>query len=212
MVNDADHAIYCNVPQGIPLRVTQMEAFSSHQEGNPYQWTLRPLSDFSTTEIEHKLKSYFKFMFVREPLDRLISAYKALHGKNSMQMRKNLFSFQKKQMENYGQLNFENFLRLITLQGYLDMDENWLPFNIICQPCYIKYDFVGDYASDVKDFAWILNRLHISMPIVYKTSLINLNSTLIQKAYSKIPRSVIKNVLKRYKKDYEITEVKLETK
>ena len=34
------------------------------------------LRDFPSSVIEHKLSKYHKFMFVREPLVRLLSAYK----------------------------------------------------------------------------------------------------------------------------------------
>ena len=36
----------------------------------------RRLNKFSSDEIDYRLNNYYKFMFVREPLERLISAYR----------------------------------------------------------------------------------------------------------------------------------------
>ena len=41
------------------------------------RWEVIPrLSEYSEEEMSFKLKTYFKFFFVREPLERLLSAYK----------------------------------------------------------------------------------------------------------------------------------------
>jgi hypothetical protein len=37
---------------------------------------IRELSSYKPKEIEFRLKNYYKFMFVREPLERLVSAYR----------------------------------------------------------------------------------------------------------------------------------------
>ena len=36
---------------------------------------MKPLRFFNRSEIQHRLKTYYKFMFVREPLERLLSTY-----------------------------------------------------------------------------------------------------------------------------------------
>jgi dermatan 4-sulfotransferase 1 len=37
---------------------------------------LRRLSNYTSEEIQYRLNNYYKFMFVREPLERLVSAYR----------------------------------------------------------------------------------------------------------------------------------------
>merc|ERR1711976_1009411 len=44
-----------------------------HVYGEKY---LRKLSSYSSEEIRSRLQSYYKFMFVRNPLERILSAYK----------------------------------------------------------------------------------------------------------------------------------------
>jgi Sulfotransferase family len=38
---------------------------------------IRKLSSYKQSEIEHRLKTYFKFMFTRHPFERLVSAYRS---------------------------------------------------------------------------------------------------------------------------------------
>uniref|UniRef100_A0A3Q0QWJ4 Carbohydrate sulfotransferase n=1 Tax=Amphilophus citrinellus TaxID=61819 RepID=A0A3Q0QWJ4_AMPCI len=87
IVDDKHSLIYCYVPKVActnwkrvlmvltsdgrytdPLAIPANEA---HVAGN-----LRTLSEFSVAEINQRLRSYLKFIFVREPFERLVSAYR----------------------------------------------------------------------------------------------------------------------------------------
>ncbi len=46
-----------------------------HNDGFLYDIGLRKLSSYSKTEIDVRLENYFKFMFTRDPLERVLSAY-----------------------------------------------------------------------------------------------------------------------------------------
>ena len=45
-----------------------------------HRHNLRRLSNYSKTEINRKLKTYFKFLVARHPLERLLSAYRSKFG------------------------------------------------------------------------------------------------------------------------------------
>ncbi|KAI2567679.1 CHST11 isoform 3, partial [Pan troglodytes] len=88
LVVDEDHElIYCYVPKvactnwkrlmmvltgrgkySDPMEIPANEA---HVSAN-----LKTLNQYSIPEINHRLKSYMKFLFVREPFERLVSAYR----------------------------------------------------------------------------------------------------------------------------------------
>ncbi|KAJ8369678.1 hypothetical protein SKAU_G00097060 [Synaphobranchus kaupii] len=87
IVDDQHRLLYCYVPKVActnwkrvlmvltgdgryhdPLQIPANEA---HVAGR-----LRSLSEFSTAEINRRLRTYLKFVFVREPFERLVSAYR----------------------------------------------------------------------------------------------------------------------------------------
>uniref|UniRef100_K7FMZ5 Carbohydrate sulfotransferase n=1 Tax=Pelodiscus sinensis TaxID=13735 RepID=K7FMZ5_PELSI len=87
VVDDVHGLLYCYVPkvactnwkrvmmvltgQGKYRDPLEIPANEAHVSSN-----LRTLSDYSTPEINHRLRNYLKFIFVREPFERLVSAYR----------------------------------------------------------------------------------------------------------------------------------------
>merc|ERR1719273_1314113 len=104
------------------------------------------------------MKSYKKFLFVRNPLDRLISAYQNKLSKkfsytSYFQKRFGRFIVQKyrenpteesKRLGNDVTIG-EFFKYLADPINYEKFNEHWTPQVDLCQPCLINYDFIGHY-------------------------------------------------------------------
>ena len=84
--SDERKYIYCPVPKVACsswkltlLRLTGKDLSNLFNIHAAFWWTndrfLKGAVNYNATERETRLKSYFKFMFVREPLERLVSAY-----------------------------------------------------------------------------------------------------------------------------------------
>uniref|UniRef100_A0A8C3NMJ9 Carbohydrate sulfotransferase n=1 Tax=Geospiza parvula TaxID=87175 RepID=A0A8C3NMJ9_GEOPR len=87
VVDDTHGLLYCYVPkvactnwkrvmmvltgQGKYRDPLEIPAHEAHVPSN-----LRTLSEYSVAEINARLRTYLKFVFVREPLERLVSAYR----------------------------------------------------------------------------------------------------------------------------------------
>ena len=56
-------------------QAANLDFFRVHNKQFLYSY-LRPLSAYTSQEIRDRLDSYFKFMFVRDPLERLVSAFR----------------------------------------------------------------------------------------------------------------------------------------
>ena len=41
-----------------------------------YRYGLRPLEGYKPDQVEYMLNNYYKFMFVRHPLERILSSYR----------------------------------------------------------------------------------------------------------------------------------------
>lgn len=88
IVDDRRRYVYCKVGQvaysswkrtllNLADGVADARQLSFDDARGDYTGTfLRLLSSYAPDEIDHRLKTYFKFMFVRHPFERLVSAYR----------------------------------------------------------------------------------------------------------------------------------------
>ncbi|XP_063073196.1 carbohydrate sulfotransferase 11 isoform X2 [Engraulis encrasicolus] len=180
LVDETHRLIYCYVPKVActnwkrvmmvlsgegkytdPMQIPPSEA---HVPAN-----LRTLSQYSIGEINRRLKSYLKFLFVREPFERLVSAYR-----NKFTLRYNT-SFHRrygtKIVRRYRQNATEEALRSgadVTFREFAEyltdpatqregpLNEHWQTVHSLCHPCLIHYDLVGKYETLEEDANTVL--------------------------------------------------------
>ncbi|XP_078515934.1 carbohydrate sulfotransferase 14 [Lissotriton helveticus] len=122
------------------------------------------LADMKAEEIRYRLKHYFKFMFVREPMERLLSAYRNKFGEiKEYQMRYGT-EIVKRYRKNPGQsrgddVTFSEFLWYLIDEDVEKMNEHWMPMYNLCQPCAVQYDFIGSYERLNDDANYILEQV-----------------------------------------------------
>ena len=76
-VNDNLKLIYCVIPKVGTTTWKRVIAKSREIQPRINRWILwKRLSNYTEEKRNERLKTYFKFVFVREPLQRLLSAYK----------------------------------------------------------------------------------------------------------------------------------------
>lgn len=117
-----------------------------------------------------KLKHFYKFMFVRHPLERLLSAYRNKFGENIGDYRRRYGSkiiraYRPKSkareafMKGDLSITFEEFLRFLIDSDTSTMDVHWKPMHELCQPCAVHYDFVGSFEQLREDADFVLGRI-----------------------------------------------------
>ena len=76
-VDDKQKFIYCVVSK---VATTTWKSLLARPRGNlpgTNRWIMwRRLTEYTEEERSHRLNTYFKFLFVREPIHRMLSAYK----------------------------------------------------------------------------------------------------------------------------------------
>ncbi|XP_069160993.1 carbohydrate sulfotransferase 11-like [Procambarus clarkii] len=134
--------------------------------GSQHLWTLEH-PRFEDTKWE-MLASYRKLIFVRHPLERVVSAYRDKLEDYSGQEMHNFHVFMKQQIEDkFGvkladSVSFTNFVRFIVAQGDDEMvlgDAHWISYHQLCNPCTIEYDFIGKFEHVREDTAFALRWL-----------------------------------------------------
>ncbi|XP_037540089.1 carbohydrate sulfotransferase 12-like [Nematolebias whitei] len=148
------------------------------------------LSDFSKMEIKVKLSQYTKFLFVRDPFIRLISAYRdkflgedpSFYGYVKTVMRlynkQSYMPFNVKLAHKLGvRPSFYNFIQYLVdpqTEKKEPYEPHWRQMYRLCHPCLIEYDFIGNQETLKDDAQMLLKMLKledsINFPPVYENT------------------------------------------
>ncbi|CAH1775753.1 unnamed protein product [Owenia fusiformis] len=161
-------------------------------------------------EMRTMQKDLFKFMFVRDPIERLPSAWRSkIIEQNTDHYRRNYGS---KMIEKYrenpnpidiiqGYATFEEFVKYVT-DDHNKGDEHWEAYSDLCNPCLINYDVIGDYKTlydDAKLTFQLANLTRFDFPV--KNSETSAN---IKGYYTNLTSATIEKIYDKYALDYEM--------
>ncbi|XP_058249123.1 carbohydrate sulfotransferase 12-like [Hemibagrus wyckioides] len=193
LVDDRHGIIYCYVPKVACTtwkRIMIVLSESLKVYGVPYRnlldvpieqvhgSSLQQLNAYPKVVMKQKLETYQKFLFVRDPFVRLISAYKdKFQSLNQIFYRKDGMYILKKfghvsnppasveQAHAQGIVpSFYNFIQyILSLPAvhYTKFDEHWRQTLHLCHPCAIDYDFIGKMETIDEDAAHLLRILRV---------------------------------------------------
>ncbi|KAF1478174.1 Carbohydrate sulfotransferase 14, partial [Megadyptes antipodes antipodes] len=122
------------------------------------------LGDMKPDEISYRLKNYYKFIFVRNPMERLLSAYRNKFGEIKEYQQKYGVEIIRRYRKNGGNsagddVTFSEFLRYLLDEEAERMNEHWMPIYNLCQPCAVRYDFIGSYERLNTDANYVLEQV-----------------------------------------------------
>ncbi|NWW89274.1 CHST9 sulfotransferase, partial [Rhynochetos jubatus] len=109
-----------------------------------YPWRHSPgtqLSEFNLTEVEAMMGSYTKVLFIRDPFQRLISAFLQSMGSSP---------------------SFSSFVQDVLDSGQ-HADVAWKPLVSLCRPCLIQYDYVLMFGFLRQELGHLLRRAGLPM-------------------------------------------------
>ncbi|XP_047442696.1 carbohydrate sulfotransferase 14 [Mugil cephalus] len=174
LVNDEYHFLYCYVPKVACSNWKRVLKVLSGALENvdvsikmDHRSDLLFLSSLKPEEIRYRLKHYFKFMFVREPMERLLSAYRNKFGEIQSYQKKYGVEIIKRYRKGHAKdasvtgddVTFAEFVRYLLDEDAERMNEHWMPVYNLCQPCAVPYDFIGSYENLERDAEFVLERI-----------------------------------------------------
>ena len=123
---------------------------------------------FTEEQRQYMLKNFYKFVIVRDPFERLVSAYR-----NKLQ-RMNLGNWSplvkriiKKYRYNNTETNitgidvsFTEYVRHLINNPPWMLDMHWMPYEDLCHPCHVKYDFIGSIDNLDRDVTHAMRQIH----------------------------------------------------
>ena len=214
-VDDENKIIYCALHKvgsrtwiellegahGIKKRVMRWEFF-------------RRLSNYSEEEKLLRLQTYFKFLVVREPLQRLLSTFKERYIDGAPLRHLDQFNRQlivsrlrpndpnpEGKHGDYD-VSFSEFIQYFS--GNVSRYPPCLQYEKICHPCAINYDFIGHLETLQKDGPRILKMAgiddRVTFPPIHKST----DSDEVLEYYSQVPPRYIKQLGEHYRNDFEM--------
>ncbi|XP_048453949.1 carbohydrate sulfotransferase 10 [Rhincodon typus] len=179
------------------------------------------LSSYSEPEITKRLKTYFKFFIVRDPFERLISAFKDKFLKNPRfepWYRHNIApaiiqKYRRNRTETKG-LQFDDFIRYLGDPNHKWLDVkigepiiHWATYVELCAPCEIKYNIIGHHETLEKDAPYILKKAGMSNLVSYPPippGITAYNRTKVEQYFSGIGKREIKRLHARFQGDFKL--------
>jgi hypothetical protein len=128
------------------------------------------LSRLSRAEREKRLKTYYKIMILRDPLERMMSAYKdklevplssdkRLKDHNKGDVARFLspddHKLVLKEVVSKGNavpyVSFTDFMTYLSREKLSNLDQHFMPMYHLCNPCAVNYTFYGNFHSLTDD-------------------------------------------------------------
>ncbi|KAF6715879.1 Carbohydrate sulfotransferase 12 [Oryzias melastigma] len=233
VVDDKNGIIYCYIPKVACTNWKRTLIALRHDEPYPdpmsfeHNWVHRfdrfqLLRQFPLAERKAKLKHYTKFLFVRDPFVRLISAYR-----DKMQHYDQYFyqgyvrailQLYKKQYnlptnvtlarKTGVQPSFYNFIQYIVdprTERNAPFEPHWRQMFRLCHPCLVNYDFVGHQETLQEDAQELLKMLKLEDDIKFPPSYENMTSAdSVKDWFQNVPLKDRRKLYKLYEKDFQL--------
>ena len=153
-------------------------------------------------------RRYFKFMFIRNPSERIVSAYrnKIEHPINDNPSERSLWDnirttimqvsrgiTEVTSMNEPPYPTFSEFVKFFSDSDPADMNEHYKPMSSLCQPCSVHYNYIGNFATLRRDADRILDYLHVNISWFWDRGrhVSNPTQNHVDKYYSQLPANDI---------------------
>uniref|UniRef100_A0AAV2LU26 Carbohydrate sulfotransferase n=1 Tax=Knipowitschia caucasica TaxID=637954 RepID=A0AAV2LU26_KNICA len=165
-VEDRYKILYCEVPKAgcsnwkrtlMVLAGLASDTHSISHDTVHYKNHLKKLDSFDYKGIMHRLQSYTKVVFAREPMERLVSAYrdkfenpnKHYHSIYGRPIITKYRTHPSAEALNTGDgVSFAEFVQyLLDVHRPVGMDIHWNLVENLCHPCLIDYNFIENVIS-----------------------------------------------------------------
>lgn len=175
---------------------------------------LRRLTNYTDKEQRRRLPTYFKFMFVRNPFTRFLSAYNDKF--RSMRQFNNSYlglSLKKTTENDIGNMSYPTDTEYVSFKEFVSyvvafmipkerVNPHWSSMQTWCDPCAVQYDYLGKIETLARDTKNILSR--IGVPELYDalpSNNIHARSAGITDYYSNVSTEHLFPFLELFKND-----------
>ena len=186
LYDDSKRIIFCYVPKAGCSNWKRMFAVLNGTEQatnteRPHDEVLKnvnKLQHLLVTQQKERFDTYFKFTFIRNPLERIVSAYRnkiAIPIKHEKHWPYDVLNhivetYNKDQYDKWKQTNFastylhpsfEEFVKYLIDSDLISLNEHFRPFMNLGHPCSVRYNYIGNFNNLPNEAFYILDFLGI---------------------------------------------------
>ncbi|XP_069101095.1 carbohydrate sulfotransferase 14-like [Argopecten irradians] len=182
-----------------------------------YHSNMNFLHKYPSRKQSRILEDYKKYIVVRNPFERLLSAYRnKFAGKGFHEFREEgkeiIKRFRKnatrESLEKGNDVSFLEFVQFLTDEETENLNDHWEKYNTLCHPCTVRYDFIGKYETISRDADFILRDIgappEIQFPKRSDKYTTEETRNTFEKYYSQIPGEYIVKLWNMYRLDFEL--------
>lgn len=162
---------------------------------------------------------YVQIIFVRHPLDRLLSAYRSKFVTRSIENLRNFFiPYGRDIIRHYrsspsnlsltwgADVTFDEFLQSVLETPAADLNRHWAPYAEQCFPCNIGYDFIGTYETMDDDAKYLLDSWGVGENLRFPRGnrALSEEGCRYHSAYSEVPLRVVNGLTRKFSADFEM--------
>lgn len=238
LVDDEHKMMYCFVPKVastnwkrvfLVLRGIFTSTNVSQYTANRSLRKLRTFRSYKKDDRNHILDTYTKFLFVRHPYSRILSAFKnklspdtdferADYWKNTIGMQI-IWRYRRLQNRSHAawrnisrgyDLRFEEFVKFISdTDRPQQQNKHWKEIYKRCFPCDIDYDIIGKFETLDDDAKYTLKIAKVDKIVAFpkpdaSSPTNSSNIATLESYYEKVPRENLQNLVRRYSLDFAL--------
>ena len=234
--SDKKKVVYCRIPKAASTNWKRVLQVIENNNSSPKIWNNREtvhklnFNTFNKLDVDTKyvkMKNYFKFLFVRHPFERLISAYRnkfldPYDNYYRLKIGKRILKFSRNKTRRIDYIQgkgvtFKEFITYIIhqyqTQGTDAFDVHWQLMVNLCSPCHIHYDFIGKLETLAEDSERVMKHVTVSnrnifplnMPDKYKRK----TKDLMKEMFSGFSNETLTVLYQIYKEDFKAFDYKL---
>lgn len=213
IVDDINKIIYCSIPKVSSTTWKRLLLDLRGEKRGVYihrKSLFKRLYQYTEEEREKRLRTYFKFLFVREPLHRLLSAFKnKFIGDDQIVSEKArveiIKAYRPEDLNNATLKNQVSFAEFIKYFSYdRERDKHWLQYERLSFPCLVNYDFLGQFETLADDAALVLKLAGIDDRVTFPPVHGSTSSSEVLQYYSQVPPEDILRIGEQYRVDFEM--------
>ena len=176
--DDANRVLFCSPPKtGSSAFKNLWLNYTRDVHGGPdavhevpflRKHNLRYLNTYPRSEIQIRLKTYFKFMITRHPLLRVLSAFRQKFQKPNVywyfrpRIGRHIeikYGHIPSKQSTGNNVTFEQFVHFLADTDPTGYNLHWKPISMICDPCQISYDYIVKLETSYDDYPHIFAQL-----------------------------------------------------